>query len=145
MPIPGALFIVLSRQKQYSSDGPRHHIHYAPPLISVKDGGPLSVYYGDWLVGGTVAVVENMIKILGNKDHIRLFRFLVNSHYADSHSLLSGHQELEAIYLFRAHEKGKRNMYSTFILWRLASRRLLKIWWRGSAPPPKTVSTNCDA
>ena len=100
------------------------------------------MYYCDWLTGGTVAVVE---KPLGNKDHIRLFRFLVNAHYADSHSLLSGHQELEAIYLFRAHEKEKRNMYSTFILWRLASRRLLKIGWRSSAPLPKTVSTNGDA
>ena len=117
----------------------------APPLISVKDGGPLGVYYGDWLTGGTVAVVENMMKTLGNKDYIRLFHFLVNSHYADSHSLLSGHQELEAIYLFRAHEKEKRNMYPTFILWRLAAGRLLKIGWSGSAPPPKTVATNCDA
>jgi hypothetical protein len=36
IPTPGALFIVLSRQKQYSSDGPSHHVRYAPPLISVK-------------------------------------------------------------------------------------------------------------
>lgn len=65
----------------------------APPLTSVKNGGPLSVYYGDWLANETVAVVENTMKTLGNKDHIRSFRALVSSHYADSHSLLSGHQE----------------------------------------------------
>jgi len=39
IPAPGAPSIVLSSQKQYSSDGPRHHVRYAPPLISVKTVG----------------------------------------------------------------------------------------------------------
>ena len=39
IPAQGAPSIVLSSRKQYSSDGPRHHVRYAPPLISVKTVG----------------------------------------------------------------------------------------------------------
>ena len=35
IPAQGAPSIVLSSRKQYSSDGPRHHVRSAPPLISV--------------------------------------------------------------------------------------------------------------
>ena len=39
IPAQGAPSIVLSNPKQYSSDGPRHPVRYAPPLISVKTVG----------------------------------------------------------------------------------------------------------
>ena len=39
IPAQGAPSIVLSNRKQYSSDGPRRHVRYAPPLSSVKTVG----------------------------------------------------------------------------------------------------------